>query len=252
MCSSNERELWRSRALPGGFESFLRRAAEQTVDGYATLRTLPTNQNWILRIIIMFTARAIKRLHDILGSVFLLIFLGPIIIVCALLIKFQDGGPAFHRRRVVGPSGEFDAFKLRTMCPNADAILLRDPDLRREFELNSKLRNDPRITRLGGFLRKLSLDECPQLWNVLRGEMSLVGPRMITPEERKRYGQAGWIFDTTKPGLTGVWQVGGRQEVAFEQRVQMDLFYVQNWSLGLDCKILLQTPFVVLRGVGAY
>jgi lipopolysaccharide/colanic/teichoic acid biosynthesis glycosyltransferase len=200
----------------------------------------------------MHKARVIKRLLDILGSAVLLILLGPVIAFCALLIKLRDGGPAFHRRRVVGPGGEFDAFKLRTMCPHADAILLRDPDLRREFELNSKLRNDPRITPLGGFLRKLSLDECPQLWNVLRGEMSLVGPRMITPDERKRYGPAGWIFDTTKPGLTGVWQVGGRQEVAFEQRVQMDLFYVQNWSLRLDCKILLQTPFVVMRGVGAY
>jgi lipopolysaccharide/colanic/teichoic acid biosynthesis glycosyltransferase len=196
--------------------------------------------------------RALKRTIDMLGSIALFILFLPLLAICALLIKLQDGGPVFHRRRVVGPDGEFDAFKLRTMCPDADEILEREPTLRREFELNSKLRKDPRITPLGALLRKLSLDECPQLWNVLRGEMSLVGPRMITADELKRYGEAGWIFRATKPGLTGFWQVQGRQEVPFEQRVQMDLFYVQNWSLRLDCKILLRTPLVVLRGVGAY
>ena len=196
--------------------------------------------------------RVLKRLIDIVGSVLLLTLFAPLIAVCALLIKWQDGGAAFYRRRVVGLNGEFDAFKLRTMCPDADAILQQSPNLRREFELNSKVRNDPRITALGAWLRKLSLDECPQFWNVLRGEMSLVGPRMITLAELKRYGEAGWIFHATKPGLTGFWQVQGRQEIPFEQRVQMDLYYVQNWSLGLDCKILLRTPLVVVRGVGAY
>jgi lipopolysaccharide/colanic/teichoic acid biosynthesis glycosyltransferase len=200
----------------------------------------------------MHTTRFIKRSLDVLGSSVLLVLLAPVIAACALLIKLDDGGPVFYRRRVVGCNGEFDAFKLRTMCQQADAILHQNPNLRREFEHNSKLRDDPRITRLGAVLRKLSLDECPQLWNVLRGEMSLVGPRMITAEELKRYGEAGWIFRATKPGLTGFWQVQGRQEVSFEQRVQMDLFYVQNWSLGLDCKILLRTPWVVVRGVGAY
>jgi len=196
--------------------------------------------------------RALKRVIDILGSIILFVLFLPIMALCALLIKLQDGGPIFHRRRVVGPWGEFDAFKLRTMCPQADAILQQDASLQREFEVNSKLRSDPRITSVGAILRKLSLDECPQLWNVLRGEMSLVGPRMITADELKRYGEAGWIFRVAKPGLTGFWQVQGRQEVPFEQRVQMDLFYVQNWSLRLDCEILLRTPLVVLRGVGAY
>jgi lipopolysaccharide/colanic/teichoic acid biosynthesis glycosyltransferase len=198
------------------------------------------------------SALAVKRILDVIGASILLTLSAPIVAACAVLIKLQDGGPAFHRRRVVGPEGEFDAFKLRTMCPQADDILLRETALRQEFERNSKLRSDPRITSLGGVLRRLSLDEIPQLWNVLRGEMSLVGPRMITAEELQRYGEAGWIFRTTKPGLTGFWQVQGRQEVSFEQRVQMDLFYVRNWSLGLDCKILLRTPLVVLRGVGAY
>src|SRR6185312_1280305 len=196
--------------------------------------------------------RFCKRVLDVLGSAFLLLIFSPLIAILALLIKLQDRGPVFHRRRVVGPSGEFDAFKLRSMCPNADAILEQNPGLRREFERNSKLRTDPRVTPVGALLRKLSLDELPQLWNVLRGEMSLVGPRMITPEELKRYGDAGWIFRVTKPGITGVWQVQGRQEVSFEKRIQMDLFYVQNWSLGLDCNILVRTPLAVLRGVGAY
>jgi lipopolysaccharide/colanic/teichoic acid biosynthesis glycosyltransferase len=197
-------------------------------------------------------SHAIKRVLDLLGASALLVFLAPLIAACALAIKLQDGGPAFYRRRVVGPKGEFDAFKLRTMCEYADAILERNAELRNEFEANSKIKNDPRITRIGAVLRKLSLDELPQLWNVVRGEMSLVGPRMITPAELKRYGDAGWIFRTTKPGLTGFWQVQGRQEIPFEQRVKMDLFYVENWSLRLDCKILLRTPLVVVRGVGAY
>ena len=194
----------------------------------------------------------IKRLVDLIGAAILLFLLAPAIAFCALLIILQDGGPAFYRRRVIGPDGEFDAFKLRTMCRYADAVLQRDPGLKREFAANSKIKNDPRITRIGAALRKLSLDELPQLWNVLRGEMSLVGPRMITPEELTRYGDAAWIFRATKPGLTGFWQVQGRQEIPFEQRVQMDVFYVENWSLRLDCEILLRTPLVVVRGVGAY
>jgi len=194
----------------------------------------------------------IKRVLDLSGAVSLLILLAPVIAICALLVKLQDGGPALYRRRVVGPDGEFDAFKLRSMHPNAEAVLEADPALKRAFAANSKLRHDPRITPVGAVLRKLSLDELPQLWNVLRGEMSLVGPRMITPQELTRYGDAAWIFRTTRPGLTGFWQVQGRQEVPFDERVKMDLYYVQNWSLRLDCQILLETPLAVIRGVGAY
>lgn len=196
--------------------------------------------------------RALKRFLDIAASSILLVLAAPVIAVCALMIRLQDGGAAFYRRRVIGPDGEFDAFKLRTMCQHADVILERNPQLRGEFSANSKIRNDPRVTRLGAFLRKFSLDELPQLWNVLRGEMSLVGPRMITAMELKRYGEAGWVFRATKPGLTGCWQIQGRQEVPFEERVQMDLFYVQNWSFRLECRILLRTPLVVFRGTGAF
>lgn len=196
--------------------------------------------------------RVLKRSVDVAVSFVLLVLLSPVIAVLALLVKLQEGGPVFHRRRVLGPKGEFDALKLRTMRVDADDILERDPCLRREFEVNFKLRDDPRVTSLGAVLRKASLDELPQLWNVLAGQMSLVGPRMITPAELEKYGDAGWIFRCAKPGLTGCWQIQGRQNVSYAQRVEMDLFYVTHWSLSLDFKILLKTPIRVMRGTGAY
>jgi lipopolysaccharide/colanic/teichoic acid biosynthesis glycosyltransferase len=196
--------------------------------------------------------RAAKRTMDLIGSIFFLIVLSPVMAIIALLIKLEDGGAAIYRRRVIGPGGEFDAFKLRSMRVDADEILAQDGVLRKEFEVNFKLKNDPRVTRAGAFIRKLSLDELPQLFNVLRGEMSLVGPRMITPPELEKYGDAGWIFRSMKPGLTGYWQICGRQEVSYPERVEMDLHYVKNWSLWMDLRILLKTPMRVLRGAGAY
>ncbi len=195
--------------------------------------------------------RLFKRLLDVGVASVALLLLSPIIAVLALLIKLQDGGPAFYRRRVVGPEGEFDAFKLRTMVVDADHILKANPCLRREFEINFKLKNDPRVTPIGAVLRKSSLDELPQLWNVLLGEMSLVGPRMITPAELEKYGDAGRIFQLVKPGITGYWQIQGRQEVSYDERVRMDLFYLSQWSLWLDLKILVETPIRVARGTGA-
>jgi undecaprenyl-phosphate galactose phosphotransferase len=193
-----------------------------------------------------------KRGFDIAGSIILFLLFLPLLAALALLIMLQDSGPIIFRRRVIGPEGEFDAFKLRTMRVDAEAVLRNDPALLQEFKINFKLKNDPRVTPLGRILRKTSLDELPQLWNVLRGEMSLVGPRMITSSELDKYGEAGWIFHAVKPGLTGLWQVQGRQQVSFDERVRMDLFYVQNWSISFDCKILLKTPAVVFRGAGAY
>lgn len=129
--------------------------------------------------------------------------------IAGLLIMLEDRGPVFYRRRVVGRRGEFDAYKLRTMRTDADAILLGDPALRMEFERNFKLKNDPRVTRIGTILRVWSLDEVPQLFNVLRGEMSLVGPRMITKSELAKYGPHSDLLRSVKPGLTGYWQVSG-------------------------------------------
>jgi lipopolysaccharide/colanic/teichoic acid biosynthesis glycosyltransferase len=194
--------------------------------------------------------RALKRSIDLVGASILLILCWPLMLTLALRIKLHDGGPAFFRRRVIGPNGEFDAFKLRTMRVDADEILRHDALLRRRFEVNFKLKEDPRITSVGARLRRSGLDELPQLWNVLKGEMSLVGPRMITPRELKKYGDASWIFSEVKPGLTGYWQTSGDQQAGYGQRVEMDLFYADNRSLWFDLKILIKTPARVWRGSG--
>jgi len=194
--------------------------------------------------------RALKRAIDIVGSSLLLVVSAPLVLILALRIKLHDGGPAFFRRCVTGPMGEFDAFKLRTMIVDADEVLRRDPLLRRRFEMNFKLKDDPRITAVGAMLRRTGLDELPQLWNVVKGQMSLVGPRMITPIELKKYGDASWIFSEMKPGLTGYWQISNDQQVSYDRRIAMDLFYTENWSLLFDLKILIKTPARVLRGSG--
>lgn len=193
-----------------------------------------------------------KRFVDLLGSALLLVFLSPLLLLLAAIVLFEEGWPVIYRRRVVGRNGGFDAFKFRTMRRDADAILDADPRLRLEFERNFKLKADPRITRSGVFLRKLSLDELPQLVNILRGQMSFVGPRMITAPELEKYGAHKSVLLRVKPGLTGYWQVNGRQEVDYEERVRMDVYYIQNWSLGLDMEILLRTPLKVLKREGAY
>jgi lipopolysaccharide/colanic/teichoic acid biosynthesis glycosyltransferase len=138
------------------------------------------------------------------------------------------------------------------MCVDADQLLTEDPLLRPAFERNFKLANDPRVTKLGRFLRKYSLDEIPQFFNVLKGQMSLVGPRMITAAELEKYGAYRDILMTVRPGITGYWQVNGRQHVSYEERVRMDMFYILNWSLWLDLTILANTPLTVLMGYGAY
>jgi undecaprenyl-phosphate galactose phosphotransferase len=129
-------------------------------------------------------------------------------------------------------------------------MLRRNADLRSQFEINFKLKDDPRITSVGARLRRTGLDELPQLWNVIKGEMSLVGPRMISPIELKKYRDAAWIFSEMKPGLTGYWQISGNQQAGYQRRVEMDLFYAENWSLLFDLKILFKTPGRVLRGSG--
>ena len=194
----------------------------------------------------------VKALLDVLVATVLLIALSPLLALVVLAVKLQDGGPIIYRRRVVGSQGEFDAYKFRSMQVDADGVLAQDLGLRMEFEKNYKLTADPRVTRVGAWLRKFSLDELPQLFNVLRGQMSLVGPRMISLPELEKYGEAKMLLLTVKPGLTGYWQVYGRQRVDYAERVRMDIFYIQNWSLVLDLKLLLLTPMRVLKGTGAY
>ena len=194
----------------------------------------------------------LKRAVDLLGSSVLLCLLSPVFLAVALLVWISDGPPIFYPRRVVGFGGEFNAHKFRTMRRNADAILAADPELRNAFTRDFKLKSDPRVTGVGAGLRKYSLDELPQLANVLKGQMSLVGPRMITAEELSKYGPYQELLLSVKPGLTGYWQIRGRQDVCYEERVRMDVQYITHWSLGLDLTILLKTPWRVIRGEGAY
>lgn len=195
----------------------------------------------------------LKTVVDYTLAIGALIVLAPVMLMIGLLVRMDSSGPVLHRRRVLGVSGKpFDAFKFRTMVTNADEVLARDAQLRAAFETGYKLKHDPRITRVGQFLRKTSLDELPQLLNVLRGEMSLVGPRMIAPDEAARYGKWQLNLLTVKPGITGPWQVQGRSELPYDQRVRLSMHYIRNHSLWLDLAILMRTVLIVLRGRGAY
>jgi lipopolysaccharide/colanic/teichoic acid biosynthesis glycosyltransferase len=194
-----------------------------------------------------------KRFTDLIGSALFLTLSLPLWIIIPIVIKIEDSGPVIYRRRVMGKSGiQFDAFKFRTMVVNADEILLQNPALRQEFEKNYKVRNDPRITRVGRLLRKTSIDEFPQLLNVLRGQMSLIGPRMISPAELDKYGENAQKLLLVKPGCSGPWVVSGRQNIPYEQRITIELDYINNWSLGLDLKLLFKTALAVLSMRGAY
>lgn len=194
-----------------------------------------------------------KRMLDLVVSIGVLLVAWPLMLAVAVAIKFDSPGSVFYRRRVIGVSGRpFGALKFRTMYVDADERLARDPELRRQFEENYKLKDDPRVTRVGRLLRRTSLDELPQLFNVLWGQMSLVGPRMITSEERARYGKWRMNLSTVKPGITGLWQVSGRSDVTYEERVTLDMHYIRNFSIWLDLHLLWQTVPAVLKGHGAY
>ena len=196
---------------------------------------------------------ALKTILDYVGAAVLVLLLSPFFLAIGIAIKLSSPGPVFHRRRVLGVGGkEFDALKFRTMVVNADEVLEQNPELKAEFQQNFKLRNDPRVTPIGAFLRKYSIDEFPQFLNVLCGRMSLVGPRMIVKEELAKYGKWGMNLLTVKPGITGLWQVSGRSDVDYEGRVRLDMHYIRNYTIWLDLQILLQTVPVALRGRGAY
>jgi lipopolysaccharide/colanic/teichoic acid biosynthesis glycosyltransferase len=195
----------------------------------------------------------LKDVCDRTIALVMLSLLSPVVAAVVLSIKLSSPGPVIYRRRVVGRSGvAFDAFKFRTMIHGAEWALENDPTLKEAFLVNYKLPRDPRVTRLGAFLRKYSLDELPQLVNVLRGEMWLVGPRMVSPAELDRYGRLQAKLLSVKPGLTGLWQVSGRQLVSYERRIEFDMFYIDHWRPGLDVSILVRTLFVVAGAKGAY
>jgi len=196
---------------------------------------------------------AAKMVLDYLITIPGLILISPLLLLIGIAIKLDSPGPIIHRREVMGINGiKFFAYKFRSMHTNGDEILDARPELKAELEYNHKLKNDPRITRIGHFLRKSSLDELPQLFNVLRREMSLVGPRMISPAEVEKYDQWDINLLTVRPGITGPWQVSGRSDISYEERVQIDMYYVRNWSIWLDLQILIQTIPAVLKSDGAY
>ena len=196
---------------------------------------------------------ALKFFLDYVLSIASLIVLFPFLVMIAFLVKTSSPGPVLHRRLVMGLNGkQFYALKFRTMASNGDEILNQYPELKEELARNHKLKNDPRITRIGAFLRKFSLDELPQLFNVLRRDMSLVGPRMISPEEVSMYKQFDMNLLTVLPGITGLWQVSGRSDISYDERVHLDMYYIRNWSLWLDLQLLYQTLPAVLKSRGAY
>lgn len=197
--------------------------------------------------------RALKFLLDYLVTIPGLIFISPLLLLISLAIRLDSRGPVIHKRQVMGVNGQkFYAYKFRTMYANGDEILEEYPQLRAKLEKDMKLKQDPRITRMGHILRKTSLDELPQLLNVLRREMSLVGPRIISPEEMVKYGEWGLNLLTTPPGITGLWQVSGRSDLSYAERVQLDMYYIRNWNIWFDFQILWQTIPAVIRGKGAY
>lgn len=197
--------------------------------------------------------QALKVVLDYAITLPALLFLLPLLAIIALAVKLDSAGPIIYRRRVLGKDGrEFDAFKFRTMFVNGDEILAQYPKLRAELDRNYKLKADPRVTRMGQLLRKFSLDELPQLFNILKQDMSLVGPRIITRNELDKYGQWGETLMTVMPGLTGLWQVSGRSDTSYDERVSLDMEYIHNWSIWMDVKIVLRTVPAVLKGDGAY
>lgn len=198
----------------------------------------------------------VKRTSDIVFAIVLGIFFLPFILIVAAMIWFKDREKILFAHERVGLKGRpFNCIKFRSMVLDADeqlrALLETDPKARAEWDASHKLTNDPRLTSLGYFLRKTSLDELPQLWNVLKGDMSMVGPRPIVEEEARLYGPYFAEYKSVRPGLTGLWQVNGRSDTTYEERVQLDVEYVENRNFLLDLKVILKTVMVVVGCKGA-
>jgi len=200
--------------------------------------------------------RFVKRCFDMVGCSLALVVLSPLLLFISLLLACEGGGVFYCPLRVGQQGRLFCCLKFRSMTKDAEhvlkAYLNANPAAAAEWAQSHKLKNDPRVTKLGGYLRRSSLDELPQLFNVLIGHMSLVGPRPVTPEEMRRYGDAARFYKATKPGMTGLWQISGRSDVSYAERVRLDCTYVKNWSLWGDVVILCKTIPVLISRKGAY
>lgn len=200
----------------------------------------------------------IKRGMDVAGALCGLVILAPLLVLITLLVRFSNGGgPVFYGHRRIGCGGRtFACYKFRTMSVNGDMLLKAhlqaNPAARIEWEATRKLKDDPRVTPVGVVLRKLSLDELPQLYNILVGDMSIVGPRPVVKDELKNYGTSASYYLRSRPGLTGLWQVSGRNDVSYERRVAFDRHYVENWSLMRDMVIIVRTVPAVCLSRGSY
>ncbi len=229
--------------------------------GFASLRVPAQDLGGTLGLevrqqLLLPAPRAAKWILDMLLCLVGGIAILPFVAIIALMIKLESRGPVFYGHTRIGRNNlRFKAWKFRSMFKDADKMLdqyLKDhPELAEEWKANQKLKNDPRVTRMGRILRKTSLDELPQLWNVIKGEMSLVGPRPIVDNEIEKYGNAFSLYLKVLPGLTGLWQVSGRSDTSYDDRVAMDTYYVRNWSVWMDLVIIAKT-FPVLLGRGAY
>lgn len=197
-----------------------------------------------------------KRFFDFIGSITIMLILSPILLAIGILIR-KDGGKSIYKHERIGYNGKpFQCYKFRSMVNNSkevlEKLLAEDPEARAEWEKDFKLKNDPRITSIGRFIRRTSLDELPQLYNVLKGEMSLVGPRPIIEEELKRYGSSQDKYLSARPGMTGLWQVSGRNDTTYQERVNMDSTYVENWKIWKDFVLIFKTAGIIFSRKGAY
>lgn len=202
---------------------------------------------------VFFCYNAVKRIFDIFSATCALVIFSPIFLVLSIWVRFDSKGPVFFGHTRIGKDGRnIKVYKFRTMVVNAQEVFNNfTEEQKREFEKNFKLDNDPRITKVGGFLRRTSLDELPQLVNIIKGDMSVVGPRPIVEKEKIKYGKYMDRLVTIKPGLTGFWQANGRSDTSYEERVKMDMYYIDNRSLLLDIKIIFKTVISVVKKEGA-
>lgn len=197
--------------------------------------------------------KAIKRVFDVVFSIIGMVLLSPVFLIIAIIIKLDSKGPVFFVHKRIGEKGKpIGIYKFRTMVDKAeDLIKSFTPEQKEEFERSYKLENDPRITKIGNFLRKTSLDELPQILNILKGDLSLIGPRPIVEAELEKYEDNKEKFLSVKPGLTGYWAANGRSDTSYEERMKMELYYVENMSFKLDVSIFFKTIFAVLKKEGA-